>query len=295
MNQTKTNYRRLIIMAKVLMIGLLLCAAGFESWAQSIESFTFAPKLVLLDGVAAGVSDVRHVSSDIKTITAVKVRLKIAGEFNGDLYARLQLVTAACTNFCVLLNRPGKTATNPNGYADSGFEITFQDGATNGDVHVYQNIITPAAGSPLTGIWQPDGRRVDPAIVTDLSPRSSALTNFINLNAAATWTLFLADMESGGTNLLVEWGLDITGVANPTLTWPAPADIVYGTALGGPQLNVTATYKGTNVPGTFTYSPATGTVLNASLGQTLSVTFTPADLNSFLPVTTNESNSTRQP
>jgi hypothetical protein len=28
-------------------------------------------------------------------------------------------------------------------------------------------------------------------------------------------------------------------------------------------------------------------VLNASLGQTLSVTFTPADLNSFLPVTTN--------
>jgi hypothetical protein len=84
-----------------------------------------------------------------------------------------------------------------------------------------------------------------------------------------------------------EWGLDITGIANPTLTWPAPADIVYGTTLGGTQLNATATYMGTNVPGTFAYSPATGTVLNAGLGQTLSVIFTPADLNSFLPVTTN--------
>jgi len=275
------------MMAKALMIGLLLCATGFGSRAQTIESFTFTNNFVLPDGVAAGTSDVRSLSSTIKTIMAVKVRLKIAGEFNGDLYARLQLVNATSTNFCVLLNRSGKTTAIPNGYADSGFDITFQDGVTNGDVHVYQNVTTPAAGFPLTGTWQPDGRRVDPSIVTDLSPRSSALTNFISLNAAAAWTLFLADIESGGTNMLVEWGLDITGIANPTLTWPTPADIVYGTALGGTQLDATATYKGTNVPGTFAYSPAAGTVLHAGPGQTLSVTFTPTDLNSFQPITTN--------
>ncbi len=58
----------------------------------------------------------------------------------------------------------------------------------------------------------------------------------------------------------------------PVITWATPAAIVYGTALGAVQLNATA-----NVPGTFAYAPAGGTVLNAGAGQTLSVTFTPTD------------------
>jgi hypothetical protein len=49
--------------------------------------------------------------------------------------------------------------------------------------------------------------------------------------------------------------------ANSTITWSAPADITYGTALSATQLNATA-----NVPGTFVYEPAAGTVLNASAG-----------------------------
>src|SRR6185436_8034757 len=46
--------------------------------------------------------------------------------------------------------------------------------------------------------------------------------------------------------------------ATPVLTWPTPADIVYGTALGAAQLNATS-----SVPGTFVYTPAAGIVLNA--------------------------------
>ncbi len=57
-----------------------------------------------------------------------------------------------------------------------------------------------------------------------------------------------------------------------TITWSNPADIVYGTALTGTQLDATA-----SVPGTFAYSPAANTVLHAGYGQTLSVTFTPND------------------
>ena len=79
----------------------------------------------------------------------------------------------------------------------------------------------------------------------------------------------------------------ITGEAYPTLTWAKPADITYGTALNGTQLNAAATYNATNVPGTFAYTPASGTVLNAGNNQTLSVTFTPTDTTSFLPVSTN--------
>ena len=58
----------------------------------------------------------------------------------------------------------------------------------------------------------------------------------------------------------------------PTITWNNPADITYATALSGTQLNATA-----SVAGTFVYTPAAGTVLNAGNGQTLHVDFTPTD------------------
>ncbi|MFD2515234.1 MBG domain-containing protein [Pontibacter locisalis] len=58
--------------------------------------------------------------------------------------------------------------------------------------------------------------------------------------------------------------------ATPTITWANPADISYGTALSATQLNATA-----SVPGSFAYSPAAGTVLNAGSDQLLSVIFTP--------------------
>ena len=58
--------------------------------------------------------------------------------------------------------------------------------------------------------------------------------------------------------------------------WNNPADIFYGTALSATQLNATA-----NVPGTFTYTPAAGTVLNAGNGQTLHVDFVPDDAVNF--------------
>ena len=63
-------------------------------------------------------------------------------------------------------------------------------------------------------------------------------------------------------------------------TWTAPAAITYGAALGGAQLNATA-----NVPGTFVYTPAAGTILNAGVARVLSVTFTPNDLVNYGPAT----------
>ena len=57
-----------------------------------------------------------------------------------------------------------------------------------------------------------------------------------------------------------------------TLTWERPASIVYGTALSATQLNATA-----NVPGTFAYTPAAGTILTAGSSHALSAQFTPTD------------------
>ncbi|HKF47519.1 MAG TPA: FG-GAP-like repeat-containing protein [Terracidiphilus sp.] len=71
----------------------------------------------------------------------------------------------------------------------------------------------------------------------------------------------------------------VVNPATPAITWPTPAAITYGTALSATQLDATA-----SVPGTFTYTPPAGTVLNAGQ-QTLSVTFTPADTASYASAT----------
>lgn len=67
--------------------------------------------------------------------------------------------------------------------------------------------------------------------------------------------------------------------ATPVITWPSPSSITYGAALSATQLNATA-----SVPGTFTYTPALGTILGAGT-QTLSVTFTPTDATDYASAT----------
>ena len=71
-----------------------------------------------------------------------------------------------------------------------------------------------------------------------------------------------------------------TGKTSPVVTWANPAPIISGTALSGAQLNATA-----NVAGTFTYTPAAGTVLGVGNGQVLQVLFTPTDLVLYVTAT----------
>ena len=68
--------------------------------------------------------------------------------------------------------------------------------------------------------------------------------------------------------------------ARPSVSWATPAGIGYGTALSSAQLNATS-----DVSGTFVYSPASGTVLDAGASRTLSLTFTPTDANAYQSVT----------
>jgi hypothetical protein len=64
----------------------------------------------------------------------------------------------------------------------------------------------------------------------------------------------------------------------PTITWPTPGSIDYGTALSAAQLNATA-----NVAGTFVYTPPAGTLLTAGASQPLTVAFTPTDTTHYAP------------
>jgi len=241
--------------------------------AQMTETFSFTNlNRVIPDGDSSGMAEFRTVTSSVVDISKVTVKLRVAGNYNGDLYGYL----VHSNGLSVLLNRPGRTTGSPSGYDDSGLDITLDDDAAN-DIHTYRESVTPAAGVPLTGAWQPDAREVDPSIVTNASARTGFLGDFHGQNGSGEWILFLLDAESGGTNALLSWELEITGKTSPMLTWVDPASITYGTALGGPELNASA-----GVSGSFDYSPTAGTLLSAGSNQVLSVTFTPDDTNSYV-------------
>ena len=83
---------------------------------------------------------------------------------------------------------------------------------------------------------------------------------------------FLAFVAGCGGGYVTNASVDAT---TPTINWSTPASIVYGTALGDAQLNASS-----SVAGSFTYSPAAGSVVNAGV-QTLTATFTPTDRSKY--------------
>ena len=104
------------------------------------------------------------------------------------------------------------------------------------------------------------------------------LSAFTAAAGSYTLTVNAADIDDqygnpGTGSLSTSW---LVSGTTPTISWANPADIVYGTALSGTQLDATA-----NVLGTFTYTPAAGTILGAGNNQTLSVLFTPDDTTDY--------------
>jgi hypothetical protein len=99
--------------------------------------------------------------------------------------------------------------------------------------------------------------------------------------AAGTSTATLSATNSAGTGNAT---LTLTiAAATPTITWAAPAAITYGTALSTTQLDASST-----VAGTFSYSPAAGTVLTAG-SHAITATFTPTDSTDYATATSSVS------
>jgi hypothetical protein len=187
--------------------------------AQITETYSYTNlNLVIPDGSSSGLAQAPIISgSTISSITDVRFLLNLGAledadnAFNGDLYLYLQHGSA----LSVLLNRPGVTGSNPFGYGDNGMVVTFADSAANGDIHNYQNLGIPPEGSPLYGVWQPDGRTADPNSVTDASVRSAFLHVFDGMGANGQWTVFVADLSTGGLVRLNSFSIQITGMPVP--------------------------------------------------------------------------------
>jgi hypothetical protein len=131
--------------------------------------------------------------------------------------------------------------------------------------------ITITSGARLIAHWS-DGQ---PLVATKqiTSGRVVALNFFPPSSDARTdfW-----DATSDGARLMANamiWAIKPSGPAQPSILWNTPASIVYTTPLGSNQLDAKA-----SVPGSFVYSPPSGTILGAGL-HLLTAVFTPDGTN----------------
>ena len=144
------------------------------------------------------------------------------------------------------------------------------------------NNLTMPLGGPLPTLTASYSGFVNGDTASSLTSPVTLSTTATAGSPAGTYPITASGAASGNYSIsYVSGTLTVSGISAPTITWAVPAGIAYGTALSAAQLDATA-----SVPGTFTYSPASGAVLAAGT-QTLSVTFAPS--NTALYSSTNAS------
>lgn len=208
-----------LLTSKVRPLALMLGCTGAAHAATIIQ--TDIANANIPDGSSSGLARLITVSGSSESVVSVEVSLQIEaspGEdaFLGDLYVYLSNGTDAA----ILLNRAGRTSTSSSGYGDDqSLNVTFSSTGT-GDIHNYRLVLNGDAstplGGPLTGIWQPDGRSLDPSLVLDTSPRDSLLDVFEDADASDDWVLYIADLSGGGEHHLVSWTLTLETVPEPS-------------------------------------------------------------------------------
>lgn len=200
---------------------LFLCSLSLALTSPAAMVFTENPLLVIPDGNSSGLVRFFTVGPTTETIVSVTVELEISAApsssaFLGDLYVYL----TNGTQTAILLNRPGRSASRPAGYGDNqSLAVTFTETAVN-DIHTYRTAITGDENTPLTGTlsgsWLADGRTTDPGSVVTSDPPTARLNVFDGLIAEGDWSLFVADLSTGGEHRLDGWTLTLETIPEPS-------------------------------------------------------------------------------
>src|SRR5262249_2111062 len=190
------------------------------------------------------------------TLTAIGQTSGFSAQTSFSDAPRIGAVTVGAQNGTLTFGTPGSVT----------FSVAIQrtqNGTVNGTMSIVGSLPVGITASFSPATWNANGNNAFPSVTLTLTSNGTtpAGNHAFTVRAADG-----SDISTGGTGTLT------VGKATPTITWNNPADITYGTPLGASQLNATA-----SVPGTFVYTPAAGTVLNAGNGQTLHVDFTPTD------------------
>jgi len=197
----------------VLLALMAMTAASRATTYTFNFSSGFANAGTVPDGNTTGWSDTRTVSGIADaSIVDLNVSLNVAGGFNGDLYVYL----THGSGFSVLLNRVGRSSANAFGYSNAGLNITFDDAASNGDVHLYQNVVGYSTLIVNGSSWTPDGRNINPLLTLDSDTRTQTLSSFNGGSPNGNWTLFVADLSGGSQATVMNWGLTVTAVPEPS-------------------------------------------------------------------------------
>jgi hypothetical protein len=198
---TCSSLRLLRLFAAILPVAFLPARADFVytqtfTVNQTIPDFGEFASAPVLSGLSGHITDVN--------VGLVLTPPANDATWSGDYYVSL----GHDTGFTVLLNRIGKTTTDPYGTGHDGLNILLDDQAPAGDIHLASyNSEAPAT---LTGTWASDGRETDPSTVVATDARTATLSSFNNLSANGEWRLFVADDSPGGTALLSSWSLHLT-------------------------------------------------------------------------------------
>jgi hypothetical protein len=150
--------------------------------------------------------------------------------------------------------------------------VTIKDSQAYGTTPNLSSI--PANDSRIT--YSPSGQAADITGTLSCTTPATATSHASSTPYQIAGCSGLSD--SNGYYVLYNYlgsGYMVTKV-NPTLSWTTPAAITYGAALGSKQLDATA-----SIAGKFTYTPSSGTVLNAGQNQTLSAKFKPSDTTDY--------------
>ncbi|QNI32851.1 VCBS repeat-containing protein [Alloacidobacterium dinghuense] len=219
-------------------------------------------------------------------LTALSSRLIVDG-------GTAALAAAATNNVAVLLNSASAQATLttammtlPSGNrtltANFPGDLNFNSSTSAGDAVVVMQTpsviqwLAPAAiqyGTQLSAT-QLDATASLPGTFAYTPPAGTVL----NAGTQTLSALFVPTDNFNYSNATATVPITVTK-APSVITWPPPAAIEYGTPLGATQLNASA-----NIPGTFVYTPAAGTILTPGT-STLSVAFTPANAVDYNPAT----------
>ncbi|HEX5234143.1 MAG TPA: hypothetical protein VFW25_02305 [Silvibacterium sp.] len=160
----------------------------------------------------------------------------------------------------LVVNKKTDSRSTPSITWPTPAAITYGTPLSSKQLDATASVAGTFAYSPAAGSVPPAG---DDVLVATFTP-----TNSSKYNTTSASVTLVVNQKSKST---------------PTITWPTPSAITYGTALSSKQLDASA-----SVAGSFAYSPAAGTVPAVGT-DTLSVTFTPTDTTSYNTATASVS------
>jgi Chitobiase/beta-hexosaminidase C-terminal domain/Bacterial Ig-like domain (group 2) len=267
-----------------LLSGLLILAAGCSnpsSQSPTFLSVTATPATVSV-GDAVILHAIVHFSSgttqDVTSNTQWTLsNPALATMGNGVLISRATGSLTVQGNYveAASAGQSASTAGSPPQNLSSSAQITMTAASTNTNTPTI-TWNTPAAIQYGTALGNaqlnatantPGNFAYAPAAGTVLHAGSQTLT-----------AIFIPANNTNSSAAMVTVPLSVTQ-AIPVITWAPPSAIPQGTALSATQLGATA-----SVPGSFSYTPAAGTVLQAGT-QPLTATFTPSDTTDYTPAT----------